>query len=204
MYHASQDLSRLEDGTENPPLDEAAAVATVEMLLEAKYGLGGLPVVVVSVRTGEATTVIGDLGCHDRAHPGDLGCVQSGGVNAVGDVGDPAAAVADQVMVDRGHVRVVPPGPSVEVQLPHLTEVGQLLERAVHRGPADLGQKDHGLLVDLVGGEVDVLALEHLGHDPALGGQSVAALAQPLEEGGRIGRQSHRSYHNRVPGQSEV
>ena len=38
VYHASQDLTGFEDGTENPPLDEAVSVATID---DGQPGAGG-------------------------------------------------------------------------------------------------------------------------------------------------------------------
>jgi hypothetical protein len=108
------------------------------------------------------------------------------------DVEEEATAVAQEVLVGRVGVGVVATSAAAAAaHLDHLAELDELVERVVDGRAADLGEAIRGALMNLVRGEVDVLASEHLGNDPALGGEPDAAGSQAVEEIGH-GRILHR------------
>ena len=90
--------------------------------------------------------------------------------------------ITHEVVMMGVDVGVVAHRASVEVELEDLAHLGQLVQCAVDGGPADLGQGDESSLVDLVGGEVEVVALEHLGDHTSLRGESEAACTQSFDE----------------------
>lgn len=62
-----------------------------------------------------------------------------------------------------GDIGAIAHGPAVDADPTHLAQLHQLAEGVVDGGAADLGEDGRRPSVDLIGGEVHVLALEHLG-----------------------------------------
>jgi hypothetical protein len=78
------------------------------------------------------------------------------------------AAVAHEVVVLLADVRVVAFWPVNDVDFEELAHGHELVQRVVHGGPADLGEPLPREVVKLLGGQMHVVADEHLGHDPPL------------------------------------
>lgn len=85
------------------------------------------------------------------------------------DVAQVATARADEVVMGEVGVRVVATRPGGSWDLEHLAHRDEFVQGVVDRGKADLGQAFLGATVHGLGGEVDVLTVEHLGDDAPLG-----------------------------------
>ena len=120
-------------------------------------------------------------------HPVALGPGQGETGHAPGlDVEGQPASLAHQVVVVRSHLGVVAGGAVGQSDLADLTHVGQLVEGVVDGGQTDLGHHPPGGGVDLLGAQVDVLALEGAEDGPALGGDPPPPGLEPV--GQRDGR----------------
>ncbi|CAK7281113.1 Putative hydrogen peroxide sensitive repressor [Streptomyces misionensis JCM 4497] len=98
------------------------------------------------------------------------------------DVTDRAAVGTDQVVVRPVRVRVVPLGAPVRGDFQDLAESDQLTERVVDGRPGDLRQLRDGPRMDLVGCQMDVLAVEDLGHHASLRGHPPSASTQSFQK----------------------
>jgi hypothetical protein len=86
-----------------------------------------------------------------------------------------------------GGVRVVALRPTGDVDLQELPHGDELVQRVVDGRPADLGEPLSGEVVHLLGGQVDVLADEHLCDGASLGAQAPVARPQTGEQVDRHG-----------------
>lgn len=84
------------------------------------------------------------------------------------DVANGVAAVAHEVVVLLADIGVVALRPVNDVDLEELAHRHEFVQRVVHRGPADLGESLPSEVVKLLGGQMHVVADEHLGHNPPL------------------------------------
>ena len=81
--------------------------------------------------------------------------------------------------------------------LQDLAHGDQLVQGVVHGGQADLGQALLGAAEDGLGREVHVLAVQHLGHHPTLGGEPPPPGPEPFEQVADVGSLRRRFLEDR-------
>lgn len=95
-------------------------------------------------------------------------------------VADDPTAFAHEVLVWILRVGIEALRSGIDRDLEDLPPIGQLFECVVNSGATDLRQPGHRSLVHLVGGEVDVLTLQHFGDDPPLRRQAPLPLPEAV------------------------
>ena len=128
-----------------------------------------------------ASSLVDDVNsCEDEA-VGLVGA-ELGEVRARDDVAQRAARRADEVVVGSRDVRVVALRPCPGGHLDHLAHRDELVQGVVDGREAYLGKQLVSATVDRVRAQVDVLAVEHLGDDAALGRDPPLSLSKPLQK----------------------
>jgi len=107
---------------------------------------------------------------------------EAGCIRVPEDVPQLATVGADQMVMGHVSVRIVALGSSGDWDLEHLAHRHQLVQGVVDRCQADLGQPSERSAVDRLGGEVHVLSVEHLRHDPPLGREAELTVSKPVQE----------------------
>lgn len=92
------------------------------------------------------------------------------------------APSAHEVVVLELSVRVVAFRAAGARDLEYLAHRDELIQGVVNRREADLGQSVLRAAMDRLGREVEVLAVEHLGHGAALGSYSPLPLSESFQE----------------------
>ncbi|EGJ74824.1 putative hydrogen peroxide sensitive repressor [Streptomyces sp. Tu6071] len=144
-------------------------------------------------RAVRAQAAVGDLHVGDRVAEALVGGEVLERVARRADVADGAAVRADQVLVRVVRVGVVALGTVVGRDLDDLTERDHLAERVVDGGARDLGEALRRPRVHLVSGQMNVVAVEHLGDHAALRRHAPTAPTKPFQ------KVTHRAKGNRRP-----
>ena len=102
------------------------------------------------------------------------------------NVANGPATLAEQMLMALNRVGIVTLGSRIEHDLTDLAKFTKLIEGVVDGRAADFRQTGCGAIVDLLRGEMHMLAFQHLCNHPALSGELQSAQAQTLEKRGGL------------------